>query len=52
VDLKLPPAHPLAVFTADGKITGSVQFICESNINAALQSAAKKMSTISQNKRS
>jgi hypothetical protein len=46
VDLKLPPAHPLAVFTADGKITGSVQFICESNINAVLQSAAKNVYNI------
>jgi hypothetical protein len=46
VDLKLPPVHPLAVFTADGKTTGSVQFIRESNINAALQSAAKNVYNI------
>jgi hypothetical protein len=46
VDLKLPPMHPLVVYTADGKSNGRVQLICESNINAALQSAAKTMYNI------
>jgi hypothetical protein len=46
VDLKLPLVHSLVVFTADSKTTGSVQFICESNINAALQSVAKNVYNI------
>jgi hypothetical protein len=46
VDLKLPPMHPLAVYTADGKFNGRVQLIRESNINAALQSAAKTVYNI------
>jgi hypothetical protein len=46
LDLKLPPMHPLAVYTADGKSNGRVQLIRESNINAALQSAAKTVYNI------
>jgi hypothetical protein len=38
--------HPLAVYTADGKSNGRVQLIRESNINAALQSAAKMVYNI------
>jgi hypothetical protein len=46
VDLKLSPVHPLAIYTADGKSNGRVQLICESNINAVLQSAAKTVYNI------
>jgi hypothetical protein len=38
--------HPLAVYTADGKSNERVQLIRESNINAALQSAAKTVYNI------
>jgi hypothetical protein len=46
VDLKLPPIHPLVVYTANRKSNGRVQLICESNINAALQSVAKTVKNI------
>jgi hypothetical protein len=46
VDLKLPPVHPLAIYTANGKSNGRVQLICELNINAVLQSAAKTVYNI------
>jgi hypothetical protein len=46
VDLNLPPVHPLAIYTADRKSNGRVQLICESNINAVLQSAAKTVYNI------
>jgi hypothetical protein len=39
-DLRLPDNHPLAVYTTNGTATGSVKFICESNINTTLQQAA------------
>jgi len=41
LDLGLPAEQPLAVYTSDGTTSGNVQMIRESNINAALQSAAK-----------
>lgn len=40
IDLRLSGQHPLAVFTTDGTVSGDVEFIRASHINAALQSAA------------
>jgi hypothetical protein len=42
-DLRLPDNHPLAVYTTDGTATGSVKLIRESNINTALQQAARRV---------
>lgn len=41
VDLKLPDDHPLAVYTTDGTVSGEIKCIRESNINTALQKAAR-----------
>jgi len=45
-DLKLHDDHPLAVFTMDGTTSGEVKCIRASNINAALQKAARQVYNI------
>jgi hypothetical protein len=48
-DLRLLDNHPFAVYTTDGTATGSVKFIRESNINTALQQAARRVYHITNN---
>jgi hypothetical protein len=45
-ELKLPVDHPLAVYTTDGTASGEVKFIRETNINTALQQAARQVYNI------
>jgi len=50
VELKLDPAHPLAVFTDTGLADGKVQFIRPTHINATLRSAATAVYNVTDEK--
>jgi hypothetical protein len=45
-ELNMPNDHPLAVYSSDGTISGETKCIRESNINAALQRAARQVYNI------